>query len=103
MASKSEIQRQMDELAAQLETADDDDEVWVERGGTRTLLRGEKARGHLDKLKDLWGTDDPGAGDGGDGGAGGAAKKTAAKKTTSTPPPPPASGGGGYFTGRKSS
>lgn len=91
----------MDELAAQLETADDDDEVWVERGGTRTLLRGDKARGHLDKLKDLWGTDDPGTGDEG-AGAGGAAKKTAAKKTTtSTPPPPPASGGG-YFTGRKS-
>jgi hypothetical protein len=95
MATKAEIQAQIDALSAELQGADDDDEVWVEENGRRVQFKGSKATGILNKFKDLWeepAGDGDGAGDGagdGDGDGDGAGKDNK-----------PA--GGGYFSKRKS-
>jgi hypothetical protein len=95
MATKAEIQAQIDALSAELQGADDDDEVWVEENGRRVQFKGSKATGILNKFKDLW--EEP-AGDG-DGAA----------TAPPTPPTPPIRAGkdnkpagGGYFSKRKS-
>lgn len=72
--TKAEIQAQIDALTADLESADSDDEVWVEENGRRIQFKGSKATGILNKFKDLWeepagegGEGDGGEGDGGEG------------------------------------
>lgn len=92
MATKAEIQAQIDALSAELEGADDDDEVWVEENGRRVQFKGSKATGILNKFRDLWeepapeGDDAEGDGDGAEGG------DQKDKKPA----------GGGYFNKRKS-
>lgn len=93
MATKAEIQAQIDALTTELQGADDDDEVWVEENGRRVQFRGSKATGILNKFRDLWEEPAPaGEGEGeGEGEGDGAPKGD----------PKPA--GGGYFNKRKSS
>jgi hypothetical protein len=59
MASKQEIQAQIDALTADLDNADDDDtELWVEHPRTKAVgrLKGAHAKSFLDGIL---GTDDP--------------------------------------------
>ena len=87
MATKAEIQAQIDALSAELESAESDDEVIVEENGRRVHFKGSKATGILNKFKDLW--EEPAAAGDGDGGDGDGTPKD----------PKPA--GGGYFSKRK--
>jgi len=89
MATKAEIQAQIDALSAELEGAESDDEVWVEENGRRVQFKGSKATGILNKFKDLW--EEPAAPGEGEGEGEGDGE-------TKDPKP----GGGGYFSKRKS-
>lgn len=90
MATKAEIQAQIDALTADLESAESDDEVIVEENGRRVHFKGSKATGILNKFKDLWEEPAP-EGEGGEGEGEGEGEQD----------PKPA--GGGYFSKRKSS
>jgi hypothetical protein len=56
MASKAEIEKQIADLTASLDTADTDDEVWVKEGGTEFKVSGRRATAFLDKFAHLWET-----------------------------------------------
>jgi len=90
MATKAEIQAQIDALSAELEGAESDDEVWVEENGRRVQFKGSKATGILNKFKDLW-EEPAGEGDGDQGDGDGDGDQKDSKP-----------GGGGYFSKRKS-
>jgi hypothetical protein len=84
MATKAEIQAQIDVLSAELQGADDDDEVWVEENGRRVQFKGSKATGILNKFKDLW-EEPAGDGDRATAPATAPATATALARTTSLP------------------
>lgn len=90
MATKAEIQRQIDNLTASLDDADDDDEVWVkDSDGREFKFTGSRASSIIEKFGDLF---TPATGkDGKDGGDGDGGTTDKDKKPD---------GGGGYF-GRK--
>lgn len=89
MARRSDIERQIADLQAQLEGADTDDEVWIkDESGREVKVTGRRATSVLERFKDLWeqaGDDDAGDDDAGDDDAGGEDPKPK---------------GGGYFSKR---
>ena len=89
--SMAELEKLRAELEAEMQEAAgaDDDELWVERNGTRFLLKGPKASAARNKLKDLWEEIQEEAEEEAEEIAEKpAAKKVAAKKTASRKPKP---------------
>lgn len=91
MAKRSDIERQIAALQAELEGADTDDEVWIKDGDHEIKVSGKRATAILGRFKGLW-ESEPEAGaseDGDDGDDQGDDEKD------------PQPGGGGYFKRRK--
>lgn len=88
MPKRSDIERQITELQAQLEQADTDDEVWIRDGDHEIKVSGKRATAILGRFKGLW-EQEPEAGEAEGEGEG-----------EEEPDAPPA-GGGGYFKGRR--
>jgi hypothetical protein len=95
VATKAEIQKQIDALTASLEGADDDEEVWVkDDSGREFRFTGSRAASIIEKFGDLFTAADQGKGDGGGKGAGDGGGDGGAGKGAEDKPK------GGYF-GRK--
>ena len=95
MATKAEIQAQIDALTASMDDADGDDEVWVkDESGREFKFTGSRAGSIIEKFGDLF-APAAAAGDGKDGKDGGAGAGGDAGGKDKKP-----ADGGGYF-GRK--
>lgn len=69
MPNRSDIEKQIADLQAQLDSAGDGDEVWVkDENGREFKFTGDRAASIITKFADLFSTGD--GGDGGDGGQG---------------------------------
>lgn len=88
MPKRSDIERQITELQAQLESADTDDEVWIRDGDHEIKVSGKRATAILGRFKGLWEQEPE---------AGGAEGEEEAEEEADEPP----AGGGGYFKGRR--
>lgn len=91
MANKEEIQAQMAELQAQLDAADDSDEIWIKEGDREFKVTGKKATSILGRFADLWDTEDHSGEEEEDPATGGGKGKGAGKEKDTAPK------GGGYF------
>ena len=64
MAKRSDIEKQIAALQAELDGADTDDEVWIKDGDREVKVSGKRATAILGRYADLWKEDDRDAGDG---------------------------------------
>lgn len=94
MAKRSDIERKIADLQAELENADTDDEIWLKDStGTEVKVTGRRATTVLERFKELWASEESGEEDGeGDGRTG--------DEGSADPTDGPA-GGTGYFGRRK--
>ena len=60
---KSDVERQIAALQAQLADADSDDEVWIKDGDHEIKVTGNRATTVLQRFAKLWESDDEGGGE----------------------------------------
>lgn len=92
VAKRSDIERQIAALQAELESADTDDEVWIKDGDHEIKVSGKRATAILGRFKGLWEQESE---------AGASEDEDDDDQDDEDEKDAPPAGGGGYFKGRR--